>query len=140
MALLAFAYASQASDGLSDDKIDRLSRDAASFNTIAGVTGLLLFDGSRFLQYLEGPEDGIETVYSRIRYASSHRDLVELAQGRVSRRRFPYWSMRWIPVEEAAMSEAAFSDWTSFAQRGPGSRTQPTGVDRLTQLAAPFIG
>ena len=139
MPLLAFAYASQATEGLPADKIEQLSRDAASFNALAGVTGLLLFDGARFLQYLEGPDDGIETVYSRIRFATSHCDLVELARGRVSKRRFPYWSMRWIPVGGAALREATFSDWTSLAQRAPGSRTQPTGVDRLTELAAPYI-
>lgn len=139
MALLALAYASQAIEGLPDGKIDQLTRDASSFNAMAGVTGLLVFDGARFLQYVEGPEDGIEAVYSRIRFAKSHSDLVELARGRVSKRRFPYWSMRWIPVEEAALREAMFSDWTSFAQRQHRSRAQPTGVDRLSELAAPYI-
>lgn len=140
MALLAFAYASQAIEGLAADKIELLCKDAAAFNTVAGVTGLLLFDGSRFLQYLEGPDDGIDAAYSRIRFSRSHRDVVELARGHVSRRRFPYWSMQRIAVAEAALREATFSDWTSLAQHKPGSRSQVTGVDVLTALAEPYIG
>jgi hypothetical protein len=139
VALIAFAYASQAIDGLPADKIEKLANDAASFNALAGVTGLLLFDGCRFLQYLEGPDDGIAAVYPRIHFSQSHSDIVELARGRVSRRRFPYWSMRWIPVDGAALREATLSDWTGLAQRRSGSQAQPTGVDRLGVLAAPYI-
>ena len=40
---------------------------------------MLLYDGHRFLQYIEGPEDSINVVYSRILGAHSHCELLELA-------------------------------------------------------------
>ena len=44
------------------DPVDDLARAAARFNFEAGVTGVLLYDGHRFLQYIEGPEDSINVV------------------------------------------------------------------------------
>lgn len=139
MALQAIAYASQAVPDLSDAQLDHLIRRAAERNQMAGVTGLLLFDGSRFLQYIEGPDDGMAMVYARIQLAPTHTDIVELARGRVSQRRMPYWSMRWIPVGDADLKAAMFSDWTTFALRKVGTRPVPTGVDRLAAFAAPYI-
>ncbi|WP_232015531.1 BLUF domain-containing protein [Stenotrophomonas maltophilia] len=71
------------------DHVDDLTRAAARFNLEAGVTGVLLYDGHRFLQYIEGPEDSINVVYGRILGARSHCELLELGRGRVSGRFFP---------------------------------------------------
>jgi hypothetical protein len=139
MALHAIAYASQAVPGLSTEQLEQLVERSADRNKLAGVTGLLLFDGWRFLQYIEGPDDGLAVIYSRITYSPLHNDVIELARGRVAQRRMPYWSMRWIPVEDAQLKEAAFSDWTTLTQRAVGSRASPTGVERLASLAAPYL-
>lgn len=67
--------------------------DAARFNTSAGVSGVTLYDGRRFLAYMEGPPDGLDVAFSRAAGASSHGELIELARGRVGLRRLPYWPM-----------------------------------------------
>ena len=97
MPLRAIAYVSQALPDLSADRLKALVDDAARFNKLAGVTGVLLHDGGRFLQYIEGPPDGIDSVYERILQAGSHVDIVELARSRLGQRQFPYWAMR-VPV------------------------------------------
>lgn len=139
MALQAIAYASQAVKGLGSLSVDGLVERAAAFNKLAGVTGILLFDGWRFLQYIEGPEDGMATVYSRILNATSHSDIIELARGRVGDRRMPYWAMHWVPADKYQFNEAAFADWTSFSLHARKNPTLPTGVDRLTALAVPHL-
>lgn len=139
MALHAIAYVSQAMHGLSIDDVDDLARDAATHNSTAGVTGLLVYDGRRFLQYIEGPSDGLSLIYSRIMNSTRHTDIVELARGRTTERRFPYWSMRYIPATEGELKLAAFSDWTGLAVTRPGIRREPTAVDHLSALAAPYI-
>ncbi|WP_312328425.1 BLUF domain-containing protein [Stenotrophomonas sp.] len=63
MPLQALVYSSQPLPGLALYQIDDLAKDAAAHNLIAGVTGVLLTDGKRFLQYREGPGDGIDFVY-----------------------------------------------------------------------------
>lgn len=142
MALQAVAYISNALSDLSIDGVDDLVVSAAAQNKIAGVTGVLLYDGQRFLQYIEGPEDGISLVYSRILNARSHADVVELARGRVPERRFPYWAMRWIPVNETELEVAAFSDWSTLSPRKErdSAASNQAAIDQLQVLAAPYIG
>lgn len=140
MPLRSLVYCSEAVPGLSVDQIDDLARDAAAHNRIAGVTGVLLSDGHRFLQYIEGPEDGMALTYSRILNSRSHREIVELGHSRGSVRRFPYWSMRWIPVEEPDFRLAAHSEWRGLTQRREESVFQvPTGIDRMQALVRPHI-
>lgn len=93
MPLHAIAYTSQARDGLQAADIDRILADATSFNRLAGVTGVLTFDGQRFLQYIEGPADGVGTVFQRITNAGSHTALRVLAREPIAVRHFPRWPM-----------------------------------------------
>ena len=132
MPIRAIAYASEAVEHLLLDHIDDLARDSASFNLQAGVTGVLLFDGSRFLQYIEGPEDSINIVHSRILGASSHREVVELARGRMPERRFPYWSMRLLPAEPTELRAVAHADWRNLPRCG--------AISVLAAVVLPHVG
>ncbi|MEN5267945.1 BLUF domain-containing protein [Stenotrophomonas sepilia] len=124
--------------GLSNDKLDQVVDDAARFNRDAGVTGVLLFDGERFLQYLEGPEDGLSVAYSRVLGASSHNGIVELQRGRVGKRRLPFWPMKWLPVESAELRQLARADWTGFNWRGNAEVSNATAMDLLISLVEPY--
>lgn len=129
MPLRAVAYASEATSGLSMDHVDDLARAAACFNFEAGVTGVLLYDGLRFLQYIEGPEDSINVVYSRILSARSH---IELGRGRVSGRFFPYWSMRLLWVDASEIRSVARSNWDGLSRGG--------ALRQLSLVVAPHLG
>lgn len=139
MALQAIAYASLATSDVSANQLEKLVQGAASLNQMAGVTGVLLFDGDRFLQYIEGPDDGIAVVYSRILNSKTHTEIIELARGRVSGRRMPYWPMHWVLTDKAQFNDAAFGDWTMLVRHDGATRSIPTGLDRLAAVAAPFI-
>lgn len=139
MALQAIAYLSQATPNLSANQLEELVQRAAVHNLMAGVTGFLIFDGDRFLQYIEGPEDGVALIYSRILNSRSHSDVIELARGRLSQRGMPYWPMRWKLSDKDQFNDVAFSDWTGLIRHARGSRAIPTGLDRLAALAAPLL-
>jgi len=139
MALRVIAYCSEARGRIGWDKVDDLARESAAFNMQAGVTGLLLFDGVRFLQYLEGPEDGLAVAYSRVQAANSHANIVELGRGRTSRRLFPYWTMRALPAAESEVRKVACSDWTCFVSRVGNEDDLFSGVAHLAQLAKPHV-
>ena len=132
MPLRAIAYASEAIPGLSMDHVDDLARAAAGFNFEACVTGVLLYDGLRFLQYIEGPEDSINVVYSRILSARSHRELIELGRGRVSGRFFPDWSMRLLWVEASEIRSVARGTWDGLSRGG--------ALRQLSLVVAPHLG
>lgn len=106
MPFRAIAYVSEASRSLTEERLQRLVAEAVQFNESVDVTGTLLFDGSRFLQYLEGPEAGINAAYTRILAAGSHSGIVELNRGRVGRRQFPHWRMRSVRVDELALGRS----------------------------------
>lgn len=146
MPIRAVVYVSEAGSGsvgggsvLDASKLDWLVSDAARFNRDAGVTGILLFDGYRFLQYLEGPDDGLEVAYSRVQGATSHHDLVELHRGSVGRRRLPFWPMRWLPVGSPDMSSIARGNWSGFHQRGPIETPNSTAMDRLQHFVQQHV-
>nr|WP_258009379.1 BLUF domain-containing protein [Stenotrophomonas maltophilia] len=130
--LRAIAYASEAIPGLSMDHVDDLAWAAAGFNFESGVTGVLLYDGLRFLQYIEGREDSINVVYSRILSARSHRELIELGRGRVSGRFFPDWSMRLLWVEASEIRSVARGNWDGLSRGG--------ALRQLSLVVAPHLG
>ncbi len=105
------------------------------FNESVDVTGVLLFDGTRFLQYLEGPEAGVNTAYTRILAAGSHSGLVELNRGRVGRRQFPHWRMHSVRVDELALGKIAISDWTGFVRSASALASGTSALDRLQSVA-----
>lgn len=130
-ALRAIAYASEAIPGLSMDHVDDLTRAAARFNFEVGVTGVLLYDGHRFLQYIKGPEDSINVVYSRILGARSHCEMLELGRGRVSGRFFPYWSMRLLWTDSSDIRNVARGNWSGLSHGG--------ALRQLGQVVAPHL-
>ncbi|HDS1038156.1 TPA: BLUF domain-containing protein [Stenotrophomonas maltophilia] len=139
MPLRAIAYVSQALPDLSAEGLQRVVEDAARFNRMAGVTGVLLHDGRRFLQYIEGPPDGIDSVYERILQAGSHVDIIELARSRLGQRQFPYWSMRALPVDAAMLRQLVAGDWSGFIRTVEGDPAAPTAVDMLAEIVRPAL-
>lgn len=134
MPLRAIAYASEAAPDLSGERMRRLVADALKFNESAAVTGVLLFDGTRFLQYIEGPEPGINAAYARILAASSHSGVVELNRGRIGRRQFPQWWMRSVRVDQLALAKVAISDWTGFVRSAGTPGNGSSALDRLQAM------
>lgn len=139
MPLRAIAYVSQARADLSAERLQAVVDDAARFNKMAGVTGVLLHDGGHFLQYIEGPPDGIASVYERILQAGSHVDIIELARGRLGQRQFPYWSMRALPVDEALLRRLSSGDWSGFSRTLHGDGAVPTPLDLLDNVVQPVL-
>ncbi|MBJ6120769.1 BLUF domain-containing protein [Sphingomonas mollis] len=73
--------------------IDDLMAVSQRNNTRQHVTGLLFFDGKRFLQALEGEEAAVETTLARIRDDARHRAIVILSDRTVAAREFGPWAM-----------------------------------------------
>lgn len=118
MTLRAIAYTSVAFEGIQAAHIDRILLAASSFNKVAGVTGALMFDGTRFLQYFEGPQDGVASVYQRVLNARSHLFLRELATGTVPARHFPRWGVASAAIDPHALTHIIEKPWTGFEGEG----------------------
>ena len=88
--LTYISTAKMASDACAIEDILAASRRN---NTRDRITGLLIYDGRRFLQALEGDADTVERAYARIKLDSRHRAIVKLSERRIDVREFGDWAM-----------------------------------------------
>ena len=105
--LYALVYVSTATAALDTAQIDRLLDRAQQRNARAGLTGVLLFDGGCFMQYVEGSAQEVGRVYSSIKASPLHSGIVELMREPIERREFPQWSMAFRSVNAFGMSHPA---------------------------------
>lgn len=79
MSNAAVAFVSALAVELTSDRLSTVMADAARFNEEVGVTGVTLFDGFRFLSYMEGPVDGLSAAFLRTSGTSTHSEGQERA-------------------------------------------------------------
>lgn len=69
-------------------------------NAEQAITGLLVFDGMRFCQQLEGGQKQVLALLERIRQDSRHTNLQVLHHGELAARRFMRFSLGYCLVED----------------------------------------
>lgn len=62
-------------------------------NAALSVTGALLFTGSRFVQFLEGPVDGVATIRRSVLADARHQNIVTFLHDERTERIFRNWSL-----------------------------------------------
>lgn len=72
---------------------DQILDVARRRNQAVGITGLLYFDGKRFLQVIEGQPAALLDLLERLRKDERHRAMVILSDREVERREFGEWAM-----------------------------------------------
>lgn len=87
------AYKSKAIATLDLADLDGILVGSRSRNLKAQVTGVLIFMDGVFTQYLEGPEQGVNEIFDRIKASSLHQEVEELSRGWIATRQYPDWSM-----------------------------------------------
>ena len=65
-------------------------------NSIADITGALIFNAGIFAQVLEGPRQNVEATFERIQRDKRHGDVQLLVVEKVETRGFPSWSMAFV--------------------------------------------
>ncbi|MCA9627953.1 MAG: BLUF domain-containing protein [Myxococcales bacterium] len=97
--LYEIIYVSQADANLLPGELFKILEAARRNNTRKGITGLLLSDGTSFMQILEGSEDAIDTTFNRIRTDKRHHDVRMLRRSRIESRAFAEWAMGSVQLE-----------------------------------------
>jgi hypothetical protein len=108
--LKSLTYTSLARLDLSDSDLSDIHQTARHLNALDGVTGLLMFDGVRFLQIIEGAEEAIDNLVERLRRDQRHSAFEVRDERFVDTRTFPDWSMEFVRVSagyKEARSEIA---------------------------------
>jgi len=105
-------YISVAKENLSARDIKSILETARVNNAAKDITGLLCYDGHRFLQIIEGPKQNIKDLYLRIAQDMRH-DHIELIHFEdIQERTFKRWQMAFKGVPKNLL--AMLSDQSSL--------------------------
>lgn len=99
---LRLIYISTASSSLSMSALERLVQQAEQRNRKRGMTGVLLYNGTEFLQCLEGDFKEVSAVYQQILVDPCHHDVHLLQAVPIHEHLFSGWPLRFFPVGPVA--------------------------------------
>lgn len=103
-------YTSQAIPGLTHVALQDIAVTAARFNSLVGISGLLVFDEGCFLQVLEGDDAAIVPLYQHIKRDVRHLNVVKLIHEPINKRRFAKWGMRLV-ADTPYGNASALENW-----------------------------
>ena len=132
--LVAVAYVSSASHLLNEEELERLLLAARQANEAEQVTGVLLYDDGSFFQYIEGPPDGVDRIYDRIRASRAHRGLIRLFRARIPDRNFKDWSMGFSRAPKRLVLSLAQASWESMVSAQQARPNAGSGVKLLLEF------
>jgi hypothetical protein len=99
--LFQTTYCSRAAADVDDAAVERILAAAHERNPRFGITGLLVFGGGIFFQWLEGPRDAVAELMAMIRGDGRHDSVVTLSETEEVRERlFPEWAMERVSAED----------------------------------------
>lgn len=92
--MLQIAYQSRASDFLSSADLFQIIQKSVANNGANGLTGFLIFSDPRFFQVIEGPDDALDNLLSKLRKDTRHHSIEIVHRGEVESRSYPNWRMK----------------------------------------------
>ena len=134
MSLKSLTYTSLASFDLTADDLEAIHRTARESNALEGITGLLIFNGTHFLQIVEGSPAAIDDLVERLRRDSRHHHLEIRDAQDMDERSFPDWSMELVRV-----SAGYFEARDTVSDRLPNGITSAVR-DRLFHMTEAISG
>ena len=104
--LECFLYQSKLAPGVDVTCVAQIVKNARASNETAQITGILVFDGEYFCQYIEGPSYQIRELMASITKDQRHTDFRPLLHlERQAHRRFSKWTMAYHLVDDAEVLE-----------------------------------
>jgi len=86
-------YTSSIKDCLHERSLKKLSKDFAISNKQRNITGILLSHNGMLMQVLEGEENVVRDLMSKIEHDDRHSGLMILTERHLDKREFENWSM-----------------------------------------------
>lgn len=130
-------YASRATQPMSDDDLVALLQQCRSNNAALDVTGMLLYDGGKFIQVLEGDSDTISNLFRRIKEDERNADLVMIDNSAIDQRTFGAWSMGFRRVD--ANDRQALAGYTDILDAPYAPAVYQDNADRIGELLRHYL-
>ncbi len=134
--LCNLVYRSRAVHDLSAGQLRQLTLSSEERNRRESITGIVVYDDSRFFQWLEGPRDSLGRVMHSIRHDPRHTDIEILSERTSSERAFGAWNMK------LAAPSAERAPWGHEVIEAPSDlvcelRLRPTAAPALLAKLVP---
>lgn len=88
-----------------EDKItevtDEIVRSAKKNNPACDVTGALFYHSGLFFQIIEGPQEALEALMSKIEKDERHKNIERLFDDPIRKRAFQEWNMDFFNLDDA---------------------------------------
>jgi hypothetical protein len=92
--LRSLTYVSTPCQPFNSEELHALSTESSRHNALNGITGMLVFNGRRFCQTIEGGVDAVDHLLARLRCDPRHKSLIVASDDIIDVRRFGSWRMR----------------------------------------------
>ncbi|WP_155525087.1 BLUF domain-containing protein, partial [Delftia acidovorans] len=114
--LECFLYQSKLAPGVDTTCVAQIVKTARAFNEKAQITGILVFDGEVFCQYIEGPSYQVQNLITLLTRDPRHVNFTPLLHlHRQPYRRFSKWTMAYHLVDDAEVLEGIGTGPGEFA-------------------------
>ena len=105
--LYELLYSSVATAALGEGGIGEMLDRARRRNAQSNITGVLFYNGRKFLQLLEGPKREVDQLFADIKEDQRHCQLTVFHTGEIAERAFAEWAMAY----EAVGTETSLQSW-----------------------------
>ena len=134
MAIYRLIYVSQAVAGLEyPDFVDIMTKSERN-NKQVGITGILSFGDSMFLQVLEGSRRVVSQTYNRILLDKRHVNAELIDFSEIEYRNFGAWSMKVVQIGKQAEVRDIILKYSSSQTFSPISMTGKQSLNFLLEL------
>jgi len=134
MNLKSLTYTSLASLDLTGGDVEDILRTARELNAIEGITGLLVFNGTHFMQVVEGSAQAVDDLVDRLRRDHRHSGVEIRDERPIDERFFPDWTMELVRVK------SRFQDAQDGLRTALPEALPPAVGDRLVAMTASISG
>lgn len=124
----SLVYSSLPTQGVSEEEVRGLIHKSRIKNRELDITGVLLFNDTRFIQLLEGPEAVVRKLFDTIAQDDRHHSVLVLFEFTSEERVFPDWSM--------GMKSRKEADLLQFGPQPQGPFAEPDEALRLIRHLA----
>ncbi len=98
--LKCLTYTSWARPGLGAEQVDAILASARINNPVDGISGLLIFNGTAFMQILEGSASAVDDLARQLATDPRHSNMSIRDEREVTERRFPDWTMAYLELKD----------------------------------------
>lgn len=134
--LITLVYVSFAHQDMTQDELLSILKVARENNAKLNVTGMLLYRDGFFIQALEGEDNVVAALYTKIQQDARHERIITVYRNEIEQRMFGNWTMGFNDL--GAMNPADHPGLTDILTKPLTAKLFVDNPARTAQLLASF--